>query len=212
MNKEDVLKSVKEKIEKVKEGRRSASIKSLKEPQQRMRAIRKNIIRETLSVAERKYINGESDLSTAEFIETLTDKLSEPGTLGSLQESYISDISDLREVASELLDTEKAQRRLSTIESFKALIFRILTTIGVGFSILLVYWIAAKIPVAMPLIRVGSPPPQPTHTTNINYKTLREASHHLYWPLTKYNNNLNNEQQNAVGRRLAKRVADSWKL
>lgn len=155
MNKEEVLRSVKEKIEEVKIEPKSASIKSLQEPRQRLTAIRKNIIRETLKEAEALHARGESKLYTDELIATLTDKINESRPLGSLQDNYISDISDLRKMASELLDTEKAQRRLSTIESFKALIFRILTTIGVGFSILLVYWIAGKIPVAMPLLRVG---------------------------------------------------------
>lgn len=69
--------------------------------------------------------------------------------------SFITNsIKKYSEAYEELYNNEKTMKRLSTTESFKALSFRIATTLGVGLSIMFIYWLAYKLEIPMPLLRL----------------------------------------------------------
>jgi hypothetical protein len=52
------------------------------------------------------------------------------------------------------MDTEKAIHRIERKAHIRALIFRFLTTLLIGFGIMLVYYVAQKIGINMPLIKI----------------------------------------------------------
>ena len=54
----------------------------------------------------------------------------------------------------ELMDIEKAIHRIERKAHLRALIFRFLTTLLIGFGIMLVYYVAQEIGVNMPLIKI----------------------------------------------------------
>jgi hypothetical protein len=54
-------------------------------------------------------------------------------------------------------DTVKREHSFETTAHVKALIFRTLTTICVGLSILFVYWLAFKLDIPMPLMKLPIP-------------------------------------------------------
>ena len=56
----------------------------------------------------------------------------------------------------ELIDEEKSIHRVEKKAHVRALIFRFLTTLSIGFGVMLVYLVAQYFEVAMPLIRVSA--------------------------------------------------------
>jgi superoxide dismutase len=66
------------------------------------------------------------------------------GAFHSLHNKYVTVLSE-----------EKAIERIEKKAHRRALFYRILTTLGIGFSIMIVYWVAGKLGIKMPLMRMG---------------------------------------------------------
>jgi len=59
----------------------------------------------------------------------------------------------LYDIYSDLINEEKAINRIETKAYVRALFFRFLTTLGIGFGIMLIYYLAQKWGINMPLMR-----------------------------------------------------------
>lgn len=70
--------------------------------------------------------------------------------IGDIRTSY----GQIYGLNKELMDTEKAIHRIERKAHIRALIFRFLTTLLIGFGIMLVYYVAQKIGINMPLIKI----------------------------------------------------------
>lgn len=62
----------------------------------------------------------------------------------------------LHTLTQELLDEEKSINRIERKAHFRALIFRFLTTIFIGFGVMLVYFTAQYFGINMPLLKVST--------------------------------------------------------
>jgi hypothetical protein len=89
----------------------------------------------------------------------LKDIVDKKDALGG--QGWIKNISEIRTsygqihgLNKELMDTEKAIHRIERKAHIRALMFRFLTTLLIGFGIMLVYYVAQKIGVNMPLIKI----------------------------------------------------------
>jgi hypothetical protein len=56
----------------------------------------------------------------------------------------------------ELVDQEKAIHRIERKAHTRALVFRFLTTLAIGAGVLIIYFIAQKLEIAMPLLRISA--------------------------------------------------------
>ncbi|WP_299006955.1 hypothetical protein [uncultured Shewanella sp.] len=72
--------------------------------------------------------------------------------LGEVRQSY----KRIHNLAQELLDEEKAINRIERKAHFRALLFRFLTTIFIGFGVMLVYFTAQHFGINMPLLKVSA--------------------------------------------------------
>ncbi|MCJ8294696.1 MAG: hypothetical protein MJK15_09840 [Colwellia sp.] len=72
--------------------------------------------------------------------------------LGEVRVSY----KRIHTLAQELLDEEKAINRIERKAHFRALLFRFLTTIFIGFGVILVYFTAQYFGINMPLLKVSA--------------------------------------------------------
>ena len=72
--------------------------------------------------------------------------------LGEVRASY----GKIYGLYQELIDKEKAINRVERKAHVRALIFRFLTTLFIGFGVMLVYLVAQKLGITMPLLRVAA--------------------------------------------------------
>ena len=68
----------------------------------------------------------------------------------SLEANY----KNLHKLFFKLADEEKAILRIERKAHVTALFFRFLTTVGIGFGIMFVYYVAQELEIAMPLLRI----------------------------------------------------------
>jgi hypothetical protein len=80
-----------------------------------------------------------------------------------MSNGWVSNLDDVRvsykrihTLAQELLDEEKAINRIERKAHFRALLFRFLTTIFIGFGVMLVYFTAQYFGINMPLLKVST--------------------------------------------------------
>jgi hypothetical protein len=95
----------------------------------------------------------ESNGSDLKDIVDKKDSLSGQGwikNIGEIRTSY----GQIYVLNKELMDTEKTIHRIERKAHFRALIFRFLTTLFIGFGIMIVYYVAQEIGVNMPLIKI----------------------------------------------------------
>ena len=64
-----------------------------------------------------------------------------------------SDYNKLYNLCESLKDEETAIRRIENQAHRRALLFRFLTTLSIGFGIMLVYWVAQQLGIHMPLLK-----------------------------------------------------------
>ena len=151
MRTEEILSTLKEKKDK------SKTIQKLRESDEQtnnkinesLREILVNTIVSTIQyheidTKEENIENAMNFLQTGPYKNTIIEK----------QEFIKRTIEEYKKVYKELEDNEKTMKRLSTTESFKALAFRIATTLGVGLCIMFIYWLANELSVPLPLIRI----------------------------------------------------------
>lgn len=72
--------------------------------------------------------------------------------LGEIRTSY----GQIYSLNQELMDTEKAIHRMERKAHVRALIFRFLTTLFIGAGVMIVYLVAQKLGVTMPLLRIAA--------------------------------------------------------
>jgi hypothetical protein len=72
--------------------------------------------------------------------------------IGEVRQSY----KRIHSLAQELLDEEKAISRIERKAHFRALVFRFLTTLSIGFGVMLVYFTAQYFGINMPLLRISA--------------------------------------------------------
>ncbi len=113
---------------------------------------------------EAGFVNLTNNLTTSISAEVKEGKLS--AEMIKRQESkhnhgWTKDFNDLRasynvlfRKYSELSSEEKSIHRIERKSHIRALIFRFLTTLAIGFAIMLVYWVAGCLSVQMPLLRM----------------------------------------------------------
>jgi hypothetical protein len=82
---------------------------------------------------------------------------------GSSGNGWVTNLSELRSsygliynLYQELVDKEKAIHRIERKAHTRALIFRFLTTLAIGAGVLIIYFIAQKLEIAMPLLRISA--------------------------------------------------------
>jgi len=63
--------------------------------------------------------------------------------------------SELYRAYQSLVDEENLVKRLERSSQIRNVIFRIATTLGIGFSIMFVYWVASCWEISMPLLRLS---------------------------------------------------------
>lgn len=108
------------------------------------------------TVSGTKQFIEDSDLEiiTLKDIDNHLKKGNSSGAIIQSRAFITSCIIKYSEAFEELDNNEKTMKRLSTTESFKALCFRIATTLGVGLSIMFIYWSAHELEIPMPLLRL----------------------------------------------------------
>lgn len=60
----------------------------------------------------------------------------------------------LHHTYTQLINEENLVQRLERSSQIRNVFFRILTTLGIGFSIMFVYWLASRWGISMPLLRL----------------------------------------------------------
>lgn len=94
----------------------------------------------------------ENDTATSESIRNQECKVTGGWTkdLNELRSTY----NKVYKAFTNLSDEERSIHRIERKSHFTALIFRFLTTLAIGFAIMLVYWVAGHLSIQMPLLRV----------------------------------------------------------
>ncbi|QPB82914.1 hypothetical protein CWC22_007895 [Pseudoalteromonas rubra] len=90
------------------------------------------------------------------FERTLDAAISSEGTDQGNQKSYAFEAyKKLYEHHQKLSDEETLITRMERNAQIRNVLFRSLTTLAIGFSIMLVYFVAHKLEIPMPLLRIG---------------------------------------------------------
>jgi len=84
-------------------------------------------------------------------IESVPDEVSWKRQLQTLR----SDYTGLHNLQSQLQDEENAIYRIERKSHLIALTFRFLTTVVIGLGVMIIYWVAGELEIAMPLMRIG---------------------------------------------------------
>ena len=90
------------------------------------------------------------------FEQKLNNCLNNP-TDQSLKTQVLQSYSALRGQYQSLTDEEKLINRMEKKSQLRNTLFRGVSTLTIGFSIMLVYWVASEFGISMPLMRIPLP-------------------------------------------------------